>query len=133
MYNHYYAAVHEAAFEIKPDQQRMRFALEDYANSLPKYTAGKAYCNKIVKRNSFVQNSTGCHGSCHKDRPRVKAGRGDEEQKKCHSSTIDTTINATVNKVDDWDVNYVAAKQNDGRFNSTMKPGHRRDSNEYSS
>ena len=53
-YNYYYAAVHEAAFEIKPEQQCMRFALEDYANSLPEYTAGKLI-DKIVKRNSFVK------------------------------------------------------------------------------
>ena len=38
-YNYNYAAVHEAAFDIHPSEQRMRFALEDYANSLPEYTA----------------------------------------------------------------------------------------------
>ena len=53
-------------------------------------------------------------------------------RRSANSSTIDTTINSTVNEVDDWDVNYVAAKQNDGRFNSTMKPGHHRESKEYS-
>ena len=40
-YNYNYAAVHEAAFDIHPSEQRMRFALEDYANSLPEYTADK--------------------------------------------------------------------------------------------
>ena len=34
-YNYKYAVVHEAAFDINPSEQRMRFALEDYANSLP--------------------------------------------------------------------------------------------------
>ena len=34
-YNYNYAAVHEAAFNINPSEQRMRFTLEDYANSLP--------------------------------------------------------------------------------------------------
>ena len=37
-YNYNYAAVHKAAFDINPSEQRMRFALEDYANSLPEYT-----------------------------------------------------------------------------------------------
>ena len=32
-YNYNYAAVHEAAFDIHPSEQRMRFATEDYANS----------------------------------------------------------------------------------------------------
>ena len=40
-YNYNYAAVHEATFDIHPLEQRMRFALEDYANSLPEYTADK--------------------------------------------------------------------------------------------
>ena len=40
-YNYNYAAVHEAAFDINPSEQRMRFALEDYANSLSEYTADK--------------------------------------------------------------------------------------------
>ena len=40
-YNYNYAAVDEAAFNINPSEQRMRFALEDNANSLPKHTADK--------------------------------------------------------------------------------------------
>ena len=47
-YSYNYAAVHEAAFDINPSEQRMRFALEDYANSLPEYTADKL-SYKIVK------------------------------------------------------------------------------------
>ena len=54
-YNYNYAAVHEAVFDINPSEQRMRFALEDaledYANSLPEYTADKL-SYKIVKFNS---------------------------------------------------------------------------------
>ena len=42
-------------------------------------------------------------------------------------------MNITVNEVDDINVNYMAAKHSDGRFNSTMKPRHHRDSKEYSS
>ena len=50
-YNYNYAAVHEAAFDINPSEQRMRFELEDYANSLPKYTTDKL-SYKIVKIDS---------------------------------------------------------------------------------
>ena len=50
-YNYNYAAVHKAAFDINPSEQRMRFALEDYANSPPEYTADKL-SYKIVKFDS---------------------------------------------------------------------------------
>ena len=53
-YNYNYAAVHEAAFNINPSEQRMRFALEDYANSLPDYTADKL-SYKIVKVDSLIK------------------------------------------------------------------------------
>ena len=53
-YNYNYAAVHEAAFDINPSEQRMRFALEDYANSLPEYAADKL-SYKIVKVNSWIK------------------------------------------------------------------------------
>ena len=46
--------MHEAAFDINPSEQRMRFALEDYANSLPEYTADKL-SYKIVKVDSWIK------------------------------------------------------------------------------
>ena len=52
-YNYNYAAVHEAALNIHPSEQRMRFALEDYANFLPEYTADKL-SYKIVKIDSWI-------------------------------------------------------------------------------
>ena len=50
-YNYNYTAVHEAAFDVYPTEQRMKFALGDYANSLPEYTADKLPY-KIVKVDS---------------------------------------------------------------------------------
>ena len=44
-YNYNYALVQEAAFNINPSEQRMRFAFKDYANSLPEYTADKLSYN----------------------------------------------------------------------------------------
>ena len=53
-YNYNYAAVHEAAFNIHSSEERMRFALEDYANSLPEYTTDKL-SYKIVKVDSWIK------------------------------------------------------------------------------
>ena len=53
-YNYNYAAVHEATFNINLSEQRMRFALEDYANSLPEYTTDKL-SYKIVKIDSWIK------------------------------------------------------------------------------
>ena len=52
-HNYYFTAVHEAAFGIKPEDQKMRFVFEDYANSLPEFTANKLM-DKIVKSNSWI-------------------------------------------------------------------------------
>ena len=60
-YNCNYGAVHEAAFDIHPSEQRMRFALEDYSNSLPEYTVDKL-SYKIVT--VLDQNSSRRHGPC---------------------------------------------------------------------
>ena len=55
-YNYNYAAVHKAAFDINPSEQRMRFALEDYANSLPEYTTDRSKLSyKIVKVDSWIK------------------------------------------------------------------------------
>ena len=62
-YNYNYEAVYDAAFDINPSEQRMRFALEDYANALPEYTADKL-SYKIVKNRLLDQNSSRCHGPC---------------------------------------------------------------------
>ena len=53
-YNYNYAAVHEADFDINLSKQGMRFALVDYANSLPEYTADKL-SYKIVKVDSWIK------------------------------------------------------------------------------
>ena len=62
-YNYNYAAVYEAAFDIHSSEQRIRFALKDYANSLPEYTADKL-SYKIVQDRLLDQNPSRCHGPC---------------------------------------------------------------------
>ena len=77
-YNYNYVAVHEAAFDINPSEQRMRFALMDYANSLPKYTADKLYY-KIVKVDSWIKTLQDAMDHAVKDRPRVQTIRSNEK------------------------------------------------------
>ena len=54
LYNYNYAVVHKATFNINPLEQRMKNALEDYANSLLKYTVDKL-SYKIVKVDSWIK------------------------------------------------------------------------------
>ena len=41
-------------------------------------------------------------------------------------------IDTTVNEISDIDINYVASRQGDSRFNSTMKPGYQREGKDFS-
>ena len=41
-------------------------------------------------------------------------------------------IDTTVNEISDIDINYVASRQGDSRFNSTMKPGYQRERKDFS-
>ena len=130
-YNYYYAAVHEDAFDITPDKQYMRFALEDYANSLPAYTAGKL-TSKIVKANSFIKNLQDAMDHAGKIDQETRQAEVMRSRRDASSDTIDTTVNTSLNNVSDFDINYVATKHGDSRFNSTMKPAYHRDSSNFS-
>ena len=44
----------------------------------------------------------------------------------------DTKVNTTVNKISDIDINYVASRHDDNRFNSTMKSGYQREGKDFS-
>ena len=41
-------------------------------------------------------------------------------------------IDTRVNKISNIDINYVASRQGDSRFNSTMKPGYQREGKDFS-
>ena len=49
-------------------------------------------------------------------------------RRKNSSELIDTTVN----EISDIDINYVASRQGDSRFNSTMKPGYQREGKDFS-
>ena len=125
-YNYNYAAVHEAAFDIHPSEQRMRFAL-DYANSLPEYTADKL-SYKIVKVNSWIKTLQDAMDHAVKIDQESRQSEVMKNRRNNSSEIIDTTVN----EISDIDINYVASRQGDSRFNSTMKPGYQRERKDFS-
>ena len=127
-YNYNYAAVHKAAFNINPSEQRMRFALEDYANSLPEYTADKL-SYKIVKVNSWIKTLQDAMDHAVKiDQDKTRQSKVKRNRRNNSSELIDTTVN----EISDIDINYIASRQGDSRFNSTMKPGYQRERKDFS-
>ena len=121
-YNYNYAVVHEAAFDINPSQQRMRFVLEDYANSLPEYTADKL-SYKIVKVDSWIKTLQDAMDHAVKIDQESRQSEVMRNRRNNSSELIDTTVN----EISDIDINYIAARQGDSRFNSTMKPGYQKE------
>ena len=126
-YNYNYAAVHEAAFDINPSEQRMRFALEDYANSLPEYTADKL-SYKIVTVDSWIKTLQDAMDHAVKIDQESRQSKVMRNRRNNSSELIDTMVN----EISDIDINYVASRQGDSRFNSTMKPGYQREGKDFS-
>ena len=126
-YNYNYAAVHEAAFDIHPSEKRMRFALEDYANSLSEYTADKL-SYKIVKVDSWIKTLQDAMDYAVKIDQKSRQSEVMRNRRNNSSELIDTTVN----EISDIDINYVASRQGDSRFNSTMKPRYQRERKDFS-
>ena len=114
-YNYYYAMVHEAAFDINPSEQRMRFALKDYANSLPEYTADKL-SYKIVKVDSWIKTLQDAMDHAVKIDQESRQSEVMRNRRNNSSELIDTTVTTTVNKISDIDINYVTSRQGDSRL-----------------
>ena len=126
-YNYNYAVVHEAAFDIHPSEQKMRFALEDYANSPPEYTADKL-SYKIVKVDSWIKTLQDAMDHAVKIDQESRQSEVMRNRRNNSSELIDTTVN----EISDKDINYVASRQGDSRFNSTMKPAYQRERKDFS-
>ena len=103
-YNYNYTAVHEAAFDVRPAEQRMRFALEDYANSLPEYTADKI-SYKIVKVDSWIKTLQDTIEDAVKINQESRQSEVRRNRRNNSSELIDTTVNTTVNEISDIDIN----------------------------
>ena len=126
-YNYNYAAVHEAAFNIHPSEQRMRFALEDNANSLPEYTTDELSYKK-VKVDSWIKTLQDAIDHAVKIDQESRQSEVIRNRRNNSSELIDTTVN----EISDIDINYIASRQEDSRFNSTMKPGYQRERKHFS-
>ena len=120
-YNYYFTAIHEIAFGKEPEKQDMRFVLEDYANSLPEYTANKLI-DKVVKRDSWIRSLKDAMEHAIKIDQESRQAEVMRTRRNASSTSINTTANTTMNELDELDVNYMAARQGNSRFNSTMKP-----------
>ena len=95
------------------------------------FTANKLI-DKIVKSNSWIHTLQDAMEQAVKIDQEIRQTKVFRNRRSTNSTFVDTTASTSVNKIDELDINYMAAKQGDTRFNSTMKPGHRRDSKEFS-
>ena len=107
-YNYNYTAVHEAAFNIDPSDQRMRFMLEDYANSVPEYTADKL-SYKIVKVDSWIKTLQDAMDHAVKIDQESRPSEVMRNRRNNSSDLIDMTVTTTVNEISDVDINYVTS------------------------
>ena len=98
----------------------MRFALEDYANSLPEYTADKL-SYKIVKVDSWIKTLQDAMDLAVKNDQESRQPEVMRNRRNNSSELIDTTFTTILNKISDIDINYVTSRQGDSRFNSKMK------------
>ena len=117
-HNSEYAAVHEAAHGITPEEKRSEIALMDYVRTLPQIT-----CDELTKQithpNSKIHNLREAMNMAEiLDRP----GRQRELNRQERSALRETTIREeTVNEMSiQEEVNFMSGRY-DGRFNSTMK------------
>ena len=103
-YNYNYAAVHEAAFDTNPSKQRMRFTLEDYANSLPEYTADKL-SYKIVNIDSWIKTLQDAIDHAVKIDQESRQSEVMRNRRNNSSELIDTMVN----EISDIDINYMTS------------------------
>ena len=54
------------------------------------------------------------------------------EVKRNRRNNSSELIDTTVNEISDIDINYMTSRQGDSRFNSTMKPGYKREGKDFS-
>ena len=98
----------------------MRFALEDNANSLPEHTVDKL-SYKIVKIECWNKTLQDAVDHAVKIDQNSRQSEVMRNRRNNSSELIDTTVNTTVNEISDIDINYIASRHGDNRFNSIMK------------
>ena len=117
-HNSEYAAVHEAAHGITPEEQRSEIALMDYVRTLPQIT-----CDELTKQITHPKSKIhNLRDAMNMAESLDRQGRQRELNRQERSALRETTIREeTVNEMSiQEEVNFMSGR-NDGRFNSTMK------------
>ena len=117
-HNSEYAAVHEAAHGITPEEQRSEIALNDYVRTLPQIT-----CDELTKQISHPKSKIhNLRDAMNMAKSLDRQGRQRELNRQERNALRETTIREeSVNEMPiQEEVNFMSGR-NDGRFNSTMK------------
>ena len=117
-HNSEYAAVHEAAHGITPEEQRSEIALMDYVRTLPQIT-----CDELTKQITCPKSKIhNLREAMNMAESLDREGRQRELNRQERSTLRETTIREeAVNEMSiQEEVNFMSGR-NDGRFNSTMK------------
>ena len=117
-HNSEYAAVHEAAHRITPEEQRSELALMDYVRTLPQIT-----CDELTKQISCPKSKIhNLRDAMNMAESLDRQGRQRELNRQERNALRETTIREeTVNEMSiQEEVNFMAGRS-DGHFNSTMK------------
>ena len=117
-HNSEYAAVHEAAHGITPEEKRSKLALMDYTRTLPQFTCDEL-TKQITRPKSKIHN---LREAMNWAESLDRQGRQRELNRQERNALRETTIREeTVNEMSiQEEVNFMSGR-NDGRFNSTMK------------
>ena len=117
-HNSEYAAVHEAAHGITPEEQRSELALMDYVRTLPQIT-----CDELTKQISCPKSKIhNLRDAMNMAESLDRQGRQRELNRQERNALRETTIREeTVNEMSiQEEVNFMTGRSN-GHFNSTMK------------
>ena len=117
-HNSEYAAVHEAAHGIAPEEQRSEIALMDYVRTLPQITCDEL-TKQITRQESKIHN---LRQAMNMAESLDRQARQRELNRQERSTLRETTIREeAVNEMSiQEEVNFMSGR-NDGHFNSTMK------------
>ena len=117
-HNSEYAAVHEAAHGITPEEQRSEIALMDYTRTLPQFTCDEL-TKQITRPKSKIHN---LRDAMNWAESLDRQGRQRELNRQERNALRETTIREeTMNEMSiQEEVNFMSGR-NDGHFNSTMK------------
>ena len=117
-HNSEYAAVHEAAHGITPEEQRSELALMDYTRTLPQFT-----CDELTKQITCPKSKIhNLRDAMNWAESLDRQGRQRDLNRQERNALRETTIREeTVNEMSiQEEVNFMSGR-NDGHFNSTMK------------